>query len=157
MANMKVNDYMNDYSWSVNTFKSDFESFEHDGIEPPTDGECAILSSWMYQYIDENFFAWSCELLKQLRETNEGALAKDDGAFVYHGYVFKPYKTLCGGASTFDYISKHISRSYITEALEPDWNYEVFYEASTDKDCDIFECDGRFWIPGNNCLFCWND
>lgn len=74
--------------------------------------------------------------------------------FMYQGHRFTPYKMLRGGASRWQYKSKNISteKSLFDRCY---WNYDDFYAASTDKKCDLFECEGSLWIPGRNCLFLW--
>ncbi len=76
------------------------------------------------------------------------------GEFTYQGHRFTPFMMLRGGADRWEYKSKNVT----TERVLIDrhhWNYEDFYAASTDKKCDLFECDGRLWIPATNYLFLW--
>jgi len=75
-------------------------------------------------------------------------------SFVYKGHTFTPYKRLHGGASHFKYMSKHIS-TWKTLIDPLFWNYNEFYSASGDANCDLFECDGELWIPARNYLFLW--
>lgn len=145
------------YNWSSNTFKEDFASdFGQCGIEPPNVGERAILTIWMHDYIDNHFFDWSCELLEELRKLNDEDVSKHPESFVYLGHVFTPYKKLAGIESAFDYISRHTAYDYLGERLKSEWSYEDFYKASTDKECDVFRCDGMLWIPASNYLFRWD-
>lgn len=144
------------YHWSSKTFEKDFEAFDHNGIKSPDVGECAILTSWMYDYIDNHFFDWSCHLLEELRKYNDETVAMRPGSFIYLGHVFTPYKKLKGVEASFDYISSHTTYDYLGERLKPEWCYEDFYEASTDKECDVFKCDGMLWIPGARQLFRWS-
>lgn len=57
------------YTWSPETFRDDFfRGFGSDGMEPPTDDECAELCEEMENLIDERFYDMSVELLKRMRE-----------------------------------------------------------------------------------------
>ncbi len=75
-------------------------------------------------------------------------------SFVYQGHTFTPYKTLRGGACRWMYKCNNCStkKSLIDRC---DWNYDDFYAASTDKKCDLFECEGELWIPATSYLFLW--
>lgn len=146
----------NSYHWTSNTFKEDFDNdFALREIDPPNVGERAILTDCMHDYIDTHFFDWSCKLLNELREVNDECVAKRPGSFVYLGHVFTPYKTLVGVESSFDYMSRHTAYDYLGERLKPEWSWDDFYAASTDKECDLFECDGELWVPASNYLFRW--
>lgn len=39
------------------------------------------------------------------------------------------------------------------------YDYEAFYKASTDKDCDLFRCEenGKIYVPGKNELFLYHE
>lgn len=78
----------------------------------------------------------------------------ESSSFVYKGHTFTPYKMLRGGACRWKYKCKNISTEK-TLIDRSSWNYDDFYAASTDKKCDLFECEGRLWIPGTNYLFLW--
>lgn len=82
-------------------------------------------------------------------------MAQNKGAFTYRGHKFTPCRTLRGGAATFRYISRHISTKGMFLDQGNGWSHEDFYAVATDKKADIFECEGRLWMPGDKCLFAW--
>jgi len=85
--------------------------------------------------------------------------------FIYGGYHFVPHRKFHRRKSEKDFFA-------VNQKLRTDWglgmfsdqhraehktvyNYDDFYAASTDKECDIFRCieNDRLYVPGANELF----
>ncbi len=83
------------------------------------------------------------------------ALEKDyPTTFFYSGHEFVPVRQLTKKEDKtvmMDVSSKGVFLS----KDEGNWDYEDFYAASTDRECDLFRLVGRseLWIPGRNMLF----
>jgi len=85
--------------------------------------------------------------------------------FRYGGYPFVPHRKFHRGKSEKDFFA-------VNQKLRTDWwlgmfsnqnrvgykvtyNYDDFYAAATDKECDIFRCieNDCLYVPGANELF----
>lgn len=88
----------------------------------------------------------------------------NENIFEYGGYHFIPHRPFRGKTeSSFHAVSQKLrtdselgmfsDRS--RNGFRTDYNYDDFYAASTDKDCDIFRCveTERLYVPGANELF----
>ena len=84
-------------------------------------------------------------------------------SFEYGGYHFIPKRTLTVEENDFCKISRKLYRNeelgfykkgYVCDG-KISYSHEGFYEASTDKGCDLFRCveNGRLYIPCENELF----
>ena len=90
--------------------------------------------------------------------------------FEYGGYHFTPVrqfgkreitKPLANDSRPWKTDVQYAMRNMHTDrAVElPSYNYDAFFAASTDKNCDIFRCEetGRLYVPGSNELFGYNE
>lgn len=89
-----------------------------------------------------------------------------EGAFEYNGYHFIPERKLTVRENNFRVISSRIytertlgMATYDFDWVKIPWNYEKFYEASTDKEADLFRCveNNLLYLPGENELFGWKE
>jgi hypothetical protein len=88
--------------------------------------------------------------------------------FEYGGYKFIPHRKFRGKSEKdFFAVSKKLRTDWELglfsekqrKSYKTDYNYDDFYAASTDKECDIFRCleTGRFYVPCANELFGFNE
>lgn len=95
---------------------------------------------------------------------------QNSGSFEYGGYHFTPVrqfgkrevtKRLNGDSRPRKMDAQYAMRNMRTDRAVnlPGYNYDAFYAASTDKNCDIFRCEetGRLYVPGANELFGYNE
>lgn len=90
---------------------------------------------------------------------------REGQSFEYGGYHFTPLRRFRRNEGDFFAISRHLETDpqlgicTYKECQKIPYDYEGFYEASTDKSCDIFRCDenGRMYVPGRNELFIYHD
>lgn len=86
--------------------------------------------------------------------------------FEYGGYHFTPHRQfrkgeverrLAGDSRPWKKDARYAMRNMWSDRAVnlPEYRYEDFYAASTDKNCDIFRCEetGRLYVPGANELF----
>ena len=80
--------------------------------------------------------------------------------FEYGGYHFTPYRKFRESEGDFFDVSHRMCSDRELAICTYDWrkadySYEGFYEASTDKSCDIFRCEenGKLYVPCLNELF----
>lgn len=76
--------------------------------------------------------------------------------FEYGGFHFIPHSTF-KKSENFQSITRKL-RSHNELGLSvynSNYNHQKFYEASTDKKCDVFKCveTGKLYVPCNNELF----
>lgn len=85
--------------------------------------------------------------------------------FEYNGYHFAPVKKLDEKENFRSISSKIYSERTLAMAnydfkwVKVPWDYKAFYEASTDKEADIFRCSetNLLYLPGENELFGWKE
>ncbi len=86
--------------------------------------------------------------------------------FEYGGYHFTPHRQfrkgevdrrLAGDSRPWKKDAQYAMRNMWSDRAVnlPEYRYDDFYAASTDKNCDIFRCTetGRLYVPGANELF----
>lgn len=80
--------------------------------------------------------------------------------FEYGGYHFTPERKIGRNAGGFDANMRRARSDFNLGLSTYDWrkadySYKGFYEASTDKNCDLFRCveNGRLYMPALNELF----
>ncbi len=112
---------------------------------------------------------WAAERLKTLKKTTEKETSLPDGAFAYGGYHFTPYRKfnkLEKKRSQYEFFhsgqitsDRELGMSAYDSWKKVDYSHITFYEASTDKTCDIFRCveNGKLYIPGENELFIYTE
>ena len=82
--------------------------------------------------------------------------------FEYGGYHFIPERTLEGKENTFEAVTKRLrtdpelgfcKSNYAYHSKYP-YSHQSFYDAATDKNCDLFRCveNGKLYIPCTNDL-----
>jgi hypothetical protein len=85
-------------------------------------------------------------------------------AFEYGGYHFIPHRKFRGKSEKdFFTVSNKLRTDWDLglfsdrqrQGYRADYDYDDFYSASTDKECDIFRCveTGRLYVPCANELF----
>lgn len=77
--------------------------------------------------------------------------------FLYLGNIFTPVKTLKG--LNFDEISRKITRDFLFDKKLVGYSYHAFYEEAEKvgaKEFDVFECNGKNYLPCSNYLFKYN-
>lgn len=88
------------------------------------------------------------------------------GEFDYNGYHFIPERQLSDKENNLRYISSRIyteqtlgMATYDFEWVKHPWNHEDFYNASTNKETDLFRCSetNLLYLPGENELFGWKE
>jgi hypothetical protein len=121
----------------------------------------------------EKMPAWARERLERTEPENENSNIQPDGAFVYGGYHFIPYRRFRKGET--DRKDPNDSRPHKTDARyamrnmrsdmelglstydwqKAEYSHDSFYAASGDNGCDIFRCveNGKLYVPGENELF----
>jgi hypothetical protein len=88
--------------------------------------------------------------------------------FEYGGYHFTPYRKFLGKSERdFFAVSRKLRSDWELglfsdrerKGYKADYEYDDFYAASTDKECDIFRCveTGRLYVPCANELFGFNE
>ena len=90
--------------------------------------------------------------------------------FEYGGYHFTPHRQfrkgeverrLAGDSRPWKKDARYAMRNMWSDRAVnlPEYRYEDFYAAATDKNCDIFRCEetGRLYVPGANELFGYNE
>ena len=90
---------------------------------------------------------------------------KNGKAFAYGGHHFTPIRQFRKDEGDFFAISRRLESdmalgfSTYTEWQKFRYDYEAFYKASTDKDCDLFRCEetGKIYVPGKNELFLYHE
>jgi hypothetical protein len=80
--------------------------------------------------------------------------------FEYGGYHFTPYRKIRKSKDSFIKIMERVRTDRdlglsTYEDRKADYSHAGFYEASTDKTCDLFRCEenGKIYIPCANELF----
>ena len=85
----------------------------------------------------------------------------DKNAFEYGGYHFVPVRQFEGKEKDFFFVTKRLEwdteLGIVIDRYDYSkfpYSYEAFYEASTDKTCDIFRCveNGKLYVPCNEAL-----
>lgn len=95
---------------------------------------------------------------------------RENNSFKYGGYHFTPVrqfgkrevnKRLDSDSRPWKMDMQYAMRNMRTDRAVslPDYSYDKFYAAATDKECDIFRCEetGRLYVPGANELFGYNE
>lgn len=73
--------------------------------------------------------------------------------FEYLGFIFRPLRRFTK-TETWDYVAGKVSSSGVFLTESTGWDYNEFYKASGNTDCDVFACEGHpgLWVPGRNYL-----
>lgn len=112
---------------------------------------------------------WAKDKLAALRGQEETKSVMPEGAFAYGGYHFVPYRKFNKAEQesslyAFAYSGQLSSDRELGMSTYKEWSkvtysHEAFYEAATDKDCDIFRCveNGKLYIPCENELFTYTE
>lgn len=90
---------------------------------------------------------------------------KHKKTFAYGGYHFTPIRQFRKDEGDFFAISRRLESDMVLgfstypERQKFRYDYEAFYKASTDKDCDLFRCEenGKIYVPGKNELFLYHE
>ena len=86
---------------------------------------------------------------------------KGGQTFEYGGLHFTPVRRFRKAEGDFFAISRRLAADpelgicTYPERQKASYDYKGFYEASTDKECDIFRCEenGRLYVPGESEIF----
>ena len=90
---------------------------------------------------------------------------KHEKTFAYGGYHFTHIRQFRKDEGDFFAISRRLESdmalgfSTYPERQKFQYDYEAFYKAATDKDCDLFRCEetGKIYMPGKNELFLYHE
>lgn len=112
---------------------------------------------------------WAAEKLAALKKIEEKESALPDGTFAFGGYHFTPYRKFDKSeqeSSLYAFVhsgqltsDRELGMSIYDRWKKVDYSHKAFYEASTDKTCDIFRCveTGKLYVPCENELFIYTE
>lgn len=112
---------------------------------------------------------WAVEKRQALKAAEERETSLPNGAFAYSGYHFTPYRKFNKSeqeSSLYAFVhsgqltsDRELGMSTYDQWKKVDYSHKAFYEASTDKTCDIFRCveNGNLYVPCENELFIYKE
>lgn len=98
--------------------------------------------------------------------SGEEVRTMDNMEFEYGGYHFVPERQFEGKEKDFFFVTRRLEWDTGLGIVIDSYNYskypysyEAFYNASTDKTCDIFRCveNGKLYVPCNEALAIYHE